>query len=85
MARSSTISAEDGVLSGLYKCTLQIWCSCRLERWLRALLRRLQMQNRSLNFMALRKNSTGPPFHAAFSKATNSIFVAARRWAFSSR
>ncbi len=37
------------------------------------------------DFVALRKNSTGSPIHAAFSKATNSIFVAARRWAFSSR
>ena len=36
-------------------------------------------------FRALRKNPTAPPIHAAFSKATNSIFVAARRWAFSSR
>ena len=40
---------------------------------------------KGFQFPALRKNSTGPPFHAAFSKATNSIFVAARRWAFSSR
>src|SRR5437879_2953260 len=35
--------------------------------------------------LALSKNSTKSPFHAAFSKATNSIFVAAKRWAFSSR
>ena len=34
---------------------------------------------------ALRKNPTGPWFHAAFVKATNSVLVAAIRWAFSRR
>ncbi len=34
---------------------------------------------------ALRKKLTGRPVHAAFSKATNSVLVAAKRCAFSSR
>jgi hypothetical protein len=34
---------------------------------------------------ALRKKLTGLPVHAAFSKATNSVLVAAKRCAFSSR
>ncbi len=52
-----------------------------VSRYLQRLRRRGWLEERS----ALRKNSTGPSFHAAFSKATNSIFVAARRWAFNSR
>ena len=35
--------------------------------------------------LALSKNPAEPIFHAAFSKATNSIFVAAKRWALSNR
>ena len=35
--------------------------------------------------MALHRNLTERPFHAAFLKATNSVLVAAIRWAFSSR
>ena len=34
---------------------------------------------------ALRRNSTGPPFYAAFLRATNSVLVADNRCAFSSR
>ena len=34
---------------------------------------------------ALRKNPTGSVIHAAFSKATNSVLVAASRWAFNRR
>jgi hypothetical protein len=34
---------------------------------------------------ALRRNSTGGPFHAAFLKAANSVLVAAMRWAFKSK
>ena len=36
-------------------------------------------------FSALSENSTGSAFHAAFLNATNSVLVAAMRWAFSSR
>ena len=32
-----------------------------------------------LVFPALRKNSTGPPFYAAFANTTNSVLVAAMR------
>jgi hypothetical protein len=35
--------------------------------------------------LALSENSTGGAFHAAFLNATNSVLVAAMRWAFSSR
>ncbi len=36
-------------------------------------------------FPALRKKPAGSVIHAAFSKATNSVLVAASRWAFSRR
>ena len=39
----------------------------------------------TLDLTALRKKPAGSVIHAAFSKATNSVLVAASRWAFSRR
>jgi len=39
----------------------------------------------SLELLALRRNLTEWPFHAAFRQATNSVLVAAMRCAFNSR
>src|SRR5271163_4232294 len=43
------------------------------------------MYDLTIDLSALRKKPMGPSFHAAFEKATNSVLVAASRWAFSRR
>jgi site-specific recombinase XerD len=50
-----------------------LWLSMKLSEW-------CIKQKRALS-----KNSTGGPFQAAFRKTTNSVLVAAMRWALSSR
>jgi hypothetical protein len=44
-----------------------------------------ELRDALAGFLALSENSTGGPFHAAFLKATNSVLVAAMRWALSSK